>query len=294
MITLAFYGKKNIGDVDSIWLYTKTIRLQPHIYYSLFTDTSAYYLTVHNGGGNPVFTNVNNNTTNHPPAETYFMYPSRQIYTARSQCRGHEYTPDVTDIAYSCLFDLGEGYYDKTYFGTFNNSSSNQLSTVTYSVPTPHVYASGPAVTFKTSYFNNSPNDHHAVNIVVNNSTTVLQQTPCLTANYGCHLNKFSFSLQPSQISQNGNTTVSYSALDCSSAPLVGLQQNVVALNEFDYPHTFDFDGQNTFHFQLDADNGNGKYLFITDFNSGSAPFLFDITNQIYLVGIPAGKPDCL
>ena len=59
---IEFYGKKNVGDVDSM-LY-KNGNLQPHPYYSLFNDTSTYYLTTTTSTNNPRFTEVQNNLGN--------------------------------------------------------------------------------------------------------------------------------------------------------------------------------------------------------------------------------------
>ncbi|HWB65146.1 MAG TPA: hypothetical protein VG603_16635, partial [Chitinophagales bacterium] len=53
-----FYGQKNIGDVDSS-LY-RSADLQPHPYYSLFTDTSIYYLTVTSSVANKRYVEVVN------------------------------------------------------------------------------------------------------------------------------------------------------------------------------------------------------------------------------------------
>jgi hypothetical protein len=103
---IEFYGKKNIGDLDTV-LYAND-SLQPHIYYSLFNDTSIYYLTIKTNGGNPRFTPVTNDLTNPPSPEPYFMFASRQIYTGQN-IQGIQYYAG-TDQAFKSTFDYGEGY----------------------------------------------------------------------------------------------------------------------------------------------------------------------------------------
>ncbi len=79
----SFYGQHNIGDLDSV-LYRNSYS-QPHIYYSLFNDTSYYYLTVMPSNSPGLrFSAVSNNLNNPPAAEPYFIYASRQFFTAQN------------------------------------------------------------------------------------------------------------------------------------------------------------------------------------------------------------------
>jgi hypothetical protein len=265
-----FYGKKNIGDVDSI-LY-KNGSYQPHPYYSLFNDTSIYYLTVRTNQGNPRFTPVVNNLSNPPAAETYFIYASRQILTSQN-IQGAYYLAG-TDETFKSLFDYGEGYGDATYFGDFAYPSTNQVNSVTYNIPTQAVYANGPQATFISSYFNNSP-ENHIVNIQVGNSIITTRASNTQLFN----LNQVNMPISLSLLS-SPTTPVTYTAPDQATS----FQQNGVYMNEIDYPHTYNFGGQNNFYFKVAGDPVNKKYLVITNFNdNGQHPILYDITNGLVI-----------
>jgi hypothetical protein len=77
---IEFYGKKNIGDIDSV-LYPQS-GYQPHPYQSAFNDTSIYYLTTNNSTNNPrlVFISNDTNSIATTAAEAYFWYSSRATY----------------------------------------------------------------------------------------------------------------------------------------------------------------------------------------------------------------------
>ena len=262
---IEFYGKKNIGDVDTS-LYAND-SLQPHIYYSLFTDTSIYYLTIKTSGGNPRFTAVANNLNNPPAAESYFMFASRQIYTGLN-IQGMQYYAG-TDQAFKSTFEYGEGYGNATFFGNF--STNGQVTTQSFSIPTPAINTSGPSATFKGVYENYSP-DNHVVNVQVNGLNTYTQ-------NYnGFHLNRVNISFPISQL-PNGSSTITYSTSDNATSS----QQNNVFMNEVDYPRNFDFGGQNSFSFTINS-NQQRQLLQISNFNSnGVQPMLFDITNGLVI-----------
>ncbi|MGC4021060.1 MAG: C25 family cysteine peptidase [Cyclobacteriaceae bacterium] len=101
---IEFYGQKNDGALDSL-LY-KPSSLQPHKYYSLFSDTAAYFLTysvVPPMGlrmDTEQLVNVNN-----LPAETY-QYTERLKIYHDSYSAGYT----ISDVTQSTYFDLGEGW----------------------------------------------------------------------------------------------------------------------------------------------------------------------------------------
>ena len=262
---IEFYGKKNIGDLDSV-LYAND-SLQPHIYYSLFNDTSIYYLTIKTTGGNPRFTPVTNDLTNAPPAEPYFMFASRQIYTSQN-IQGIQYYAG-NDQAFKSTFDYGEGYGNANFFGNF--STSGQVTNQTFNIPTPGILTnSGPPSTFKAVYETYSP-EGHSVTVNLNGSNTFTENTG------GFQLVRINASLPAGSLP--ASSTVTYSAQDQASSS----QQNIVFLNEIDYPRQFDFGGQNSFSFTINS-NQNKQLLTITNFNSnGQQPVLFDITDGLVI-----------
>jgi len=267
---IEFYGKKNIGDVDST-LYAND-SLQPHPYYSLFTDTSIYYLTINTnpGAGGPLrfYTSVQNNLNNPPTAEPYFMFTSRQINTGLN-IQGVQYYAG-TDQAFKSTFDWGEGYGNTQWFGS--SGATNQVTSQAFTLPTPAICTTGMAATFKAVYENYSP-DFHLVNVQVNGLNPITQ------GSNGFFLNRINLSIPINQL-QSGSTSVTFSAQDNA----LSVQQNNVFLTEITYPRNFDFGGQNTFFFNIKGNQTNSQFLQINNFFSNSAqPILYDISNGLRL-----------
>lgn len=278
-----FIGKHNDGSLETE-LY-KADSLQPHTYYSLFTDTSIYYLTVKLNASNPRFTTISNNLTNLPPQENYFMYQAKQFYTGTYM--GGNYVIASGEQVFKSIFDAGEGYANSNWFGSF--AGSGQVAFQNLSVNTPAVYTGGPNATFKSVFANYSPGEIHNAHIQLNlnyvyNETDYYNPLP-----KGFKLNKVSTPV-PTSILVNGNNSIVYSVTSNSASS----QQNMVYLNEIDYPRSFDFGGQNTFFFTLEADAVNRKYIVITNFNdNGLQPFLYDITNGLIIqsTATPGSNP---
>ncbi len=101
---IEFYGQKNDGTLDSS-LY-KPSSLQPHKYYNLYSDTTAYFLTYNfvppRGQRMDSVQLVNVNSL---PAETY-------QYTQRLFVIHDQYSAGLTasDLIQSTYFDQGEGW----------------------------------------------------------------------------------------------------------------------------------------------------------------------------------------
>lgn len=101
---LEFFGLKNTGISDTP-LYV-TPQAQPHTYYSIYSDTSAYFLTYHLTplDGKRMNTFFENNVGG-LPAEDAHLATTREIFTS-------EYSPGNTFATYARLsaFDTGEGW----------------------------------------------------------------------------------------------------------------------------------------------------------------------------------------
>jgi hypothetical protein len=104
---IQFLGKRNDGNSDTP-LY-RNPQDQPHQYYNLFTDKSAYFLTWRNDGGTGKRIQEQNiiNNTNNLAAENAVEKGILQLFT-NSADRGQRYNPQG-DV-YHAAFDLGEGW----------------------------------------------------------------------------------------------------------------------------------------------------------------------------------------
>ena len=105
---LLFYGRKNDGSQDKE-LYISP-EAQPHTYYNLYSDTTAYFLTFNltNQAGKRMVLFSENNTYNLSP-EPYHLEERRMLFTSNysggmAYLYGGRY---LTQLAYG---DYGEGY----------------------------------------------------------------------------------------------------------------------------------------------------------------------------------------
>lgn len=279
---ILFYGKKNIGDVDSV-LY-KSTALQPHIYTSLYTDASIYYLTIRIGANNRRYVETANDLNNLPAKENYFTHTVREVYNGRYY-EGKYYTLGNClngDEVYKSTFEEGEGFVNNAFFGSFASNNPLQQTSINVSLQTPYAYSGGPQATLNSVYANNWCQSNTVV-IDINN-TNVLSQT-----NYAFKFNKFNYNFSPTLLS--ANSTVRYSTTGSSPSR----KQNALYMTEVSYPRQFDFrdasgTAQNKFYFILKA--GPRKYLEVTGFNDeGNQPFLLDITTGLIIRSTqPAGS----
>lgn len=270
-----FYGYPNDGEADR-GLYL-TPSNQPHAYYSLFTDTATYYLTINPTGNNRRIISIANDLTNLPPKETSFRFVSRVIEN-NSVFNGRSYYFG-SDPLYKPVFDEGEGFCGKTYFGSVADGS-NQSTALSILVPTPYVTA-GP-VRLRSVYANNSP-EIHQVQIRCNGSTVYSD-------------NQSSFALKkvdiPLSVSNIGSTVtnVVYTAVDAA----VSKRQNAHFLTEIEYSRLFNFENRSVFPFQVKANILSRKLVEVVNFNAGGVPpILYDLANG-WRIQAPPGQTGSL
>ncbi|MCS6819361.1 MAG: C25 family cysteine peptidase, partial [Chitinophagales bacterium] len=265
---IEFFGVRNRGEIDSL-LYVPR-GAQPHPYYSLFTDTSVYFLTTSSSTNNRRLININNDLTNLPPKENFFMHPSLTVFL-NSFFEGKVYYAGKDELSKS-LYEEGEGWS-----GGWINSSPTETVT---NIPTPFVYTGpgSPGTARFRFYHLSRSNSPHILTVKVNG------QVVFNTSYAGWRQSKFEQQI-PLGLIANGTTPVSYRFSDNSP----GTQQNRIQLIEITYPRLFDFGGANFFRFQINAGPGR-KYLDISNFNdNNSTLILYDITNGLRITS-PAGS----
>ena len=99
---IEFYGQANDGTLDAE-LY-QPASSQPHSFYNLYSDTTAYYLTYYQVSANGKRMSTPNPFTG-PSADTYHLNEQLDVYT-------EEYSQGLTLSSYAALtqFDVGEGF----------------------------------------------------------------------------------------------------------------------------------------------------------------------------------------
>ena len=99
---IEFYGRRNDGTLDAD-LY-KTASLQPHKYYSLYNDTTSYFLTVGALNGKRMVS-FNEDNTSGLAAESYHIDEKLQLLTTQYSV-GNDYG---VEMRYT-FFDGSEGW----------------------------------------------------------------------------------------------------------------------------------------------------------------------------------------
>ena len=252
---IEFWGQMNDGKADKQLYSDPDYQLNDR--WSLQTDTSFYFLTVNPGALNKRLSNTTNNVAgNTLSPEPYFMYTLGNYF--RNKINPGWAALVQTSYVYSSAYDKGEGWTSA------NIDSGGTLSTTHSNL---HVYASGPAPTFRINAAGNAINPR-TFRVKVN-GTTVAQQT----MDYFEYL-KYQTSFDLSVLS-SGNAIVNIT----NETTSVATDRMIVGQYEINYPRLFDFDNAKSFSFDLPA-NINGNYLEISNFNYGStAPVLYDLTN---------------
>ncbi len=245
---IEFYGKKNRGELDLHLYNNPDDMLNP--YYSMFTDSMAYFLTWENAATQ--FQNTPNDLTALPAPESFFIDEQLVFYNDRYN-RGEKHV-----LLFESRYTEGEGF-GKRFIGT-----------ETYSLSTPYAYTAGGDAEIALRFLANQVDDH--------NPQLSLNNTPILVAPSGFSGYKLLDLKQtfPANILASGTADIELSGLGSTSG-----EYNYLAFTKISYPRQFNFDNQQEYHFTIDADPAK-KFLEISNFNhGGTAPLLYDLTNHL-------------
>jgi hypothetical protein len=260
---IEFFGEMNDGKADKV-LY-KYDSLQIADKWSLYTDTSMYFLTVNSAGSNKRYATLANDVAgNSLPAENSFQYTYAKYYR---DAINNGYAVDYGELLYSSSYETGEGW-------TTNSIAPGSLSDVT-----PNLYvdnSSSAGVVFDAQVAGNSG---YLRRISVRLNSTQIADTLV----NGYTIKRFHVTAIPvSQLS--GNT-----ALIQFYNNGTGSDKIVIAGYQLTYPRLFNFDAQTMFRFNIPA--GGAKYIEISNFNFGnSTPVLLDPVNQNRIIGNISGS----
>lgn len=257
---IEFYGAKNDGQLDRQLFQNPDWQL--HDYRSLFTDSISYFLVWDNATPAAHYQQATNNLSGAPAVEPYFMHTSRQLHWNQFYA-GKPFRLGGANNNYPD-FENGEGFV------------SSQISTgasLSYNIPTPSKYNApgAPSATLRSKLVGRSndfpylPDHHTAISV---NGTEYANLTF-----EGYESQAVTRVVFLSSIT-SPTSTVQYTSL----GDISDIDNIATAFTEITYPRLFDFGGETKFKFTI-ADNAL-TYLEIGNFNGGSAPVLYDITNQ--------------
>lgn len=256
---IEFMGNKNDGTQDAS-LYADP-NWQPNIHYSLFTDTSVYFLTWSvTTNGLRLTAETDQDFSNYTPADYCFKQSFTQINNYYNRGRSDK----------SIEYTESEGW--GVAFG------NNQSSALNISLSTANVFSSGPNAVLET---NVSGINNLAHNILISYFGLNFSDTYYTQA-----LKRYTFQVPCSLFS--GNTTnLNYSVTTLNST---GTDYNLFHFAALTYPHTFDFENSGRFEFSIpDATNQSKVRIDISNFNSSGVPVLYDLTNHKRILVVANG-----
>ncbi len=259
-----FYAQKNDGWADSMLYRTSDQQTNP--FYSLFTDTAYYYITLGSTLSNKRLENVTNTTFSGSPVS--FFYDKETVSYTNSYYFGKEQGQQ-----YIPYYTYGEGFMSSAMSvgGTQSITSSLSLQNI----------VSGTSNPIELSYLTVgvSPLNHNLIGTYGSNQITFLDTSfvghkairkEYLINNYSDNQMDVTFQLVPAL----GN----------------GSQRKTVAWVSAKYPHSFDLENKQTFKIELVNNGLNPYYLKAENFSGNTSSFVYDLTDGKRVKTVQSGN----
>ncbi|WP_461790306.1 putative type IX secretion system sortase PorU2 [Pedobacter sp.] len=264
---IEFYGEPNDGTLDKD-LYVSA-SAQPHNYYSLFTDTAAYFLTYTTTTAGKRIQNFQSSKSG-LTAENYILNESIGVYP-------ETFYQGRYIIAHMSLSDYqeGEGFMGDAY------TWGQQTRTLT----TPNLYngTGAPSIKFETyvagrsdAQSTNPQGNNHHLRISIGNGATSVVKKDTLFRGYA--VAKTTFVISPNELGQN--TQIIYEAINDIGA---STDYQAVSYAKIVYPRLPNLSGSSDISFSL-AGNNQNRYLNFTN-NNKTQPIVWDITSNQRILG---------
>ncbi|MBW3545000.1 MAG: hypothetical protein KY428_05250, partial [Bacteroidetes bacterium] len=267
---LLFYGRKNDGTQDRALYHTP--ELQPHNYYNLYSDTTAYYLTFSSAGttGKRMQRAGGANTGGLSP-QPYYWHEKLMVF-GESFSGGTVYGFAGGGLdTYISYGDEGEGWFGPIVTnGASRNFTFSQLT---------HLYTAGPTPQLKMQLVGRN-NLERSIPVKVGPTSTAL--TTLTTANFaGYRLYNIEENLPWSAIGAD------QAVVNISAASPQRVSATYVRLR---VPRLWRMDGQAEQEFRLPA-SANTRYVEIENVATGAALYdLSDPHNPIRIDYVPEGS----
>jgi len=276
---IEFYGRKNDGSLDSILykgdLYNKPVR-QPNPYYSLFNDTSAYFLTWNNSISNKRIVFLPDTVFSTAPVATNYFMKEEIVENHTTYYYGKSTSTNINFPEYHEVEGwAGTNFYQgASHVTTFN---------------TTNIYSAGPNATTKLAVMGASDDfgssADHDLRIRYKNSAGVFVTLDSPVFD-GYRLYDSAFSIPASAL--GASTDIVVSALNGSFST----SRNAVPYVVFKYPHNLNLENKNYYELYVTENASQPKSNFsFTNFNDlGSPSYLYDLTNHVRIPVIKSGS----
>lgn len=278
---IEFYGRKNDGVLDSLFykseLFDKPAK-QPNPYYSLFSDTSAYFLTWNWKTTNRRIFLVADTIYSGFNPQNYFMKEDVKVnftdyYYGKSNAQNINF-PDYNE---------SEGWAGPSFGyggGTPNYPTSHS---VVFNTANLYSGANSPSVQLKLAIMGES-NDNvfndHELEVKYKNVSggyTVVD----FTVFDGYFLYKNSYAIPSSSFAALANADVVISAVKSGNYPYT-TSHNTVPYTVLKYPHNTSLENQNYYELYVPDDAFQGKTFYkFTNFQASGPTYLYDFANNL-------------
>lgn len=259
---IEFWGQVNDGKWEKRMYLDPGYQINDN--WSLYTDTSSYFLTVNpNVAQNRRFAETTNDLSSGLPAESYFTHKAALYYR---NVINQGFAAVVGSYVYSSSFDRGEGF-TSSEFRAANPLISSQRNL--------YVATSGPNAKLKFSAVGRALNIR-TVQAYINGTMVTDRDMNYFNSIIDETANSIPLSLL------SGDTAKVEFRVNVLDPAAVPTDRIVVGMYELSYPRQFNFGGQTNFEFELPA-SATGNNLVIDNFNFGGsvAPVLYDLTNGL-------------
>ena len=252
---IEFYGVKNRGELDQYIYRQKEDALNP--LYSLYTDTSAYFLTWDEGvQGKRIAEQTIDISNNTLDPEPFFMHRDVKLYSNKLNKPS-----EPQNVRYS-QYVQGEGYAAAFAVDRTTNHKVYDLAEE----------GSDPYVELRLS----GNNLLHTIDITANDNLL-------LTSNYVKGETK-EYSLTFDKDILSSTTSIKVHSYQSSS------DRNCVAYSILNYPRAFSFRNESEFYFDIESSTEE-QYIEIKKFDlDGGDVSLYDLTNNIIYTPIIDGN----
>ncbi|MCB9276483.1 MAG: hypothetical protein H6564_20785 [Lewinellaceae bacterium] len=244
---LEFYGSQNRSELDR-YLFEGPDNEPLNPWYSLFTDTSAYFLTwVSPGAPTQRFEQVANELTNLPAKEDWYWAEAVQVFFNGLNKRTYRVAGENISLS---AFD-GDGF------------GRNQNTAHEFNVSCPGVYAAGPEGSLHLRILSNSNAAGHHLQVNINNQLLAEEEYT------GSRLHLYDFPMAAASLGTAVNVKVN------------GLNNNdrySVAGASLRYPRQFSMSNATFARLGLPAGSG-ARYLELAGVGGSQPAVLLDLSN---------------
>ncbi len=264
---IEFYGQRNDGSFDTQMYQEAWWQISDRV--SLFSDTSVYFLTVGAAGAAVHFSDQENDLSNPPAAETHFDFTE---YTVMNNAFFAGRPVRTLGGVNSNFADFEEG---EGFAGEVLKADNGIPDSLSYLVPVGAFYSdAGPAkahikVIGRSNDLLAIPDHHLRFGL---DGITYIEDT---FENYRTKRYDFEF---PIDKLESPYTSFQLTAM-CDLSSTDKLSMGYIYLT---YPHSFDFNNKRNYLFEIE-ENGLRRRIDIENFNGGSAPVIYDLTNSLRL-----------